>query len=463
MSVQEVALTAGERLDRLTFGKPHRRILGLIGAGMFLDGMELYLAGGVLGALVKDGYSTVAMNAQFISWTFLGLVVGSWLAGILGDRYGRRFCYQLNLAIFGLASLGAAMAPSMEALIALRFVMGVGLGAEIVVGYSTLVEFVPASVRGRSISMLAIITNMSLFIASFLGMWVIPTFGWRYMFLIVGVFALIVWFLRKSMPESPRWLESKGRFEEADRILRAMEIEAGRAEPVRQSMAKIETAPVSVGVVFSRPVIGRTLLGILLNIVMGFCLYGFIAWLPTFFVKQGFSIASSLLWTTVMAMGGPVGAFVGLLVADRYGRRTTVVVASVVAAVAAIIYPMMHDPNLLMAVGFVLVTSIYVLVAIGFALYIPELFDTRYRLRGAGVCSTAGRLTTAGVQFVVVALFGWGGITAVVGLLVALLIVQAIAFALFGIETKMRPLEQIAPDDPPGAAPARRSMPVATS
>jgi putative MFS transporter len=109
------------------------------------------------------------------------------------------------------------------------------------------------------------------------------------------------------------------------------------------------------------------------------------------------------------------------------------------------------------------VTSIYVLVAIGFALYVPELFDTRYRLRGAGVCSTAGRLTTAGVQFVVVALFGWGGITAVVGLLVALLIVQAIAFALFGIETKMRPLEQIAPDDPLAPAPAQRSMPAATS
>ena len=105
-------LTAGERLDRLTFGKPHRRILGLIAAGMFFDGMELYLAGGVLGALVKSGYSTVALNAQFVSWTFFGLVVGSWMAGVLGDRYGRRFCYQLNLAIFGLASLAAAPRPA---------------------------------------------------------------------------------------------------------------------------------------------------------------------------------------------------------------------------------------------------------------------------------------------------------------------------------------------------------------
>jgi len=79
-------LTAGERLDRLPFGKFHRKILMLIGAGMFFDAMELYLAGSVLGALVKSGYSTVELNAQFVSWTFFGLVVGSWMAGVLGDR-----------------------------------------------------------------------------------------------------------------------------------------------------------------------------------------------------------------------------------------------------------------------------------------------------------------------------------------------------------------------------------------
>ena len=113
----------------------------------------------MLGALVKSGYSTVELNAQFISWTFYGLVVGSLLSGVLGDRYGRRFCYQLNLAIFGLASLAAAAAPSMHVLIGCRFLMGVGLGAEIVVGYGTLSEFVPAPVRGRVVAILAMITN----------------------------------------------------------------------------------------------------------------------------------------------------------------------------------------------------------------------------------------------------------------------------------------------------------------
>lgn len=436
-------LTAGERLDRLPFGKFHRKILYLIGAGMFFDAMELYLAGSVLGALVKSGYSTVELNAQFISWTFYGLVVGSLLSGVLGDRYGRRFCYQLNLAIFGLASLAAAAAPSMHFLIGCRFLMGVGLGAEIVIGYGTLSEFAPAPVRGRAVATLAMLTNAAVFCAPFLALLIIPNFGWRWMFVIVGIGALLVWLARKNMPESPRWLESKGRFAEADAVLRAIEADAGAA-PVKQSTATVRQDQVPISVVFSGALLPRTLVAILLNVVMGFCLYGFLGWLPTFFVKQGQSIASSLEWTTVMALGGPIGAGVGLLVADRFGRKWSVVVASLVAAAMGVIYPQVADPHVLMAVGFVLVTSAYVIVAVGFALWVPELYDTRYRMRGAGVTNTIGRLSTAGVQPLVVFLFAKGGVAAVVGVLAAMLVVQAIAFALFAVETRKRTLESLA-------------------
>ncbi len=142
-------VNAGARLDRLPLGRFHRRILTLIAAGMFFDAFDIYLQGGLLGALVHDGWSTPAINAAFLSKTFLGMLVGALAAGYLGDRFGRRVSYQINLAIFGLASLAAAFAPSMTVLIWLRFVMGIGLGAEIVVGYSTLAEFIPPSHRGR--------------------------------------------------------------------------------------------------------------------------------------------------------------------------------------------------------------------------------------------------------------------------------------------------------------------------
>ena len=143
------SVNSGGRLDRLPISPFHYRVLGLVSAGMFLDAFEIYLAGGVLAALVKSGWSDLAHNGWFISTTFAGMMVGAWCAGIFGDRYGRRFSYQLNLLIFGIASLGGAAAPSIEWLIVARFFMGIGLGAEIVVGYVTLSEFVPPLQRGR--------------------------------------------------------------------------------------------------------------------------------------------------------------------------------------------------------------------------------------------------------------------------------------------------------------------------
>src|SRR6201989_2098463 len=227
-----MTVNAGARLDRLPASRFHARILGLIGGGMFLDGFEIYLQGGVLAALTGLGFSAPAQNANFISMTFAGMVVGAWFAGIAGDWYGRRFSYQINLLVFGLASLAGAAAPSMDWLIAARFVMGVGLGAEIVVGYVTLSEFVPPLQRGRWGSALSAITNSALFVSAFAGLLIIPQFGWRWMFVITGVGALIVWYLRRALPESPRWLESKGHLEEAEKVLAAIEAEASRRGPL---------------------------------------------------------------------------------------------------------------------------------------------------------------------------------------------------------------------------------------
>jgi len=448
-------------MDRLPLGRFHRRLLALIGAGMFLDGFEIYLTAAVLVALVKSGWSDMAHNAAFISLTFLGMVIGAWAAGILGDRYGRRFTYQFNLLLFGGGSLLAAFSPNMQVLLALRFVMGMGLGAEIVAGYATLTEFVPASHRGRMIGWLAVITNSSLFVSTFLGMWLIPAFGWRVMFGIVGVAAMIIWALRKNMPESPRWLEIQGRHEEANFVVARMEAECGvvfsadsrQASSTRYSAPKREQ--VSVWSVFKPPILRRTLLGILLNIVTGFCLYGFINWLPTFLVKQGVSTASSLLWTAVMGIGAPAGALLGMFLSDRVGRKPVIIGASLWAAFLGILFAHCGvDANGkgLMLTGFLLYIGVYVLMAVGFALHVPELFRTEYRLRGTAVCGTAGRIATACVQYVVVWLFMIGGLTGVVSLLVGLLLVQAVAFAVFGMETAKRSLESIDQDEPEEAS-----------
>src|SRR5580704_5193049 len=233
------SVNAGARLDRLPISSFHKRIFFLIGAGMFFDGYDLYVGTNVLGAVVQSKFATLDQVPQFISLTFLGLTLGSLLTGFIGDRYGRRFTYQFNLMIFGLASLAAAFAPDMTTLNILRFVMGLGLGAEIVVGYSTLTEFVPPASRGRWLAFMAFLVVSGLPVTTLLGNLIIPNFGWRPMFVIAGVGALIVWYLRKSLPESPRWLESSGRTDEAEAVLHAIEQEASTAGPLPPPAAPV--------------------------------------------------------------------------------------------------------------------------------------------------------------------------------------------------------------------------------
>src|SRR6202161_113320 len=217
-----LAVKGGARLDRLPISSFHYRICWLVGAGMFFDGDDLYVAGGVLASVAQSQFSTLAQIPQFISLTFVGMTAGALITGFIGDKFGRRFTYQINLLIFGLASLAAAFVQNMDQLIICRFVQGLGLGAEIVVGYSTLTEFVPPKTRGRWLALMAFMVVSGLPGTALLGFVIIPDFGWRSMFVIAGVGALVVWYLRKSLPESPRWLEAQGRTQEAESLLQAI-------------------------------------------------------------------------------------------------------------------------------------------------------------------------------------------------------------------------------------------------
>src|ERR1700753_247185 len=221
-----LAVNAGARLARLPISPFHYRIFWLIGAGMFFDGYDLYVAGGGLAGTIQSKFSPLPQNLQFISLTFVGMTIGSLVTGFLGDRYGRRFTYQVNLLVFGLASFAAAFAQDMNQLIICRFVQGLGLGAEIVVGYSTLTEFVPPRTRGRWLSFMAFLVVAGFPATALLGYLIIPNFGWRPMSIIAGVGSLIVWYLRKNLPESPRWLESQGRTAEAEALMQSIEEEA---------------------------------------------------------------------------------------------------------------------------------------------------------------------------------------------------------------------------------------------
>ena len=404
---------------------------------------------------VQSGFSTLNQNAWFVSLTFFGMTLGSLVTGFLGDRYGRRFTYQVNLLIFGIASFVAAFAPNMDTLNLLRFVMGLGLGAEIVVGYSTLTEFVPPRLRGRLLATMALLVVSGLPATALLGTLIIPAFGWRPMFVIAGIGALIVWYLRKALPESPRWLESQGRSEEAEALMQSIERETaagGTLPPPAPAGAAPEFTLASL---VRAPILQRMIVGCVALISINTLIFGFVTWLPTFFVQQGLTITRSFAYTLVIILGSPIGCVIGAFGADRFGRRRSIIGASILTILFGMIYPFVSAPALLLTVGFLLIVAIYVQVAILFGVYTPELFPTEIRLRANGICNTFGRAATIVTPFIVVALFRGYGVGGVLGLMIGLLIVQIAVVYTWGVEPNQRPLEEMeaAAAEPPTIAP----------
>jgi putative MFS transporter len=247
------------------------------------------------------------------------------------------------------------------------------------------------------------------------------------------------------MPESPRWLEEHGRYADAEQTLAQIEAEVGRGRALPDYPREVQpsVAPVSVGVLFRRDVLPRTLVACLIMMVIGFSIYGFLGWLTSFFVRQGHDIVQSLAWSAIIALGAPAGNVVGMLLADRIGRKRSILLATLSACVCGIAYQHSGSSSMLLATGFLLTASIYFLVAVGQGIYVPELFPTQYRLRAAGLCGTMGRLTSGTCQFLILWLFGLGGASYVVGAVVAAMLLLAVVVMLFGVETSGRRLEEI--------------------
>jgi len=204
------------------------------------------------------------------------------------------------------------------------------------------------------------------------------------------------------------------------------------------------------------------IVGCVTLVVINTLLYGFVTWLPTFFVHQGMSIAKSFGFALVMSLGAPIGSGIGALTADAWGRKPTIIGASFAAIVFGAIYPFVSSAMLLPVIGLLLTIPIYVLVALLFAVYVPELFPTPVRLRASGICNTLGRGATIVTPFIVVALFAQHGIVGVLALMIGLLAIQIVVVAWLGVEPTGERLEDLQPDsadlhDAPEVRPAHAS------
>jgi len=308
-----------------------------------------------------------------------------------------------------------------------------------------MTEFVPPQARGKWLGGMNVIVVSGLPVAALLGTLLIPHFGWRAMFALGGLGALIVWYLRKALPESPRWLESVGRTAEAEALLQSIESEVSQEHgPLPPAVSRPSVHPsTSLGSLLSPALLPRMIVGATTLIVMNTLIFGFVTWLPSFFVQEGLSIITSFRYSLIMSLGAPFGSAIGAFTADSWGRKPIIVGASLLTIVLGGIYPFVHQPMALITVGFLLTVPIYILVATLFAIYIPELFPTEVRLRASGICNTFGRAATILTPFLAVALFRSYGVRGVLSLMIGFLLVQIVVVLRFGIEPKKRRLEEM--------------------
>jgi MFS transporter, putative metabolite:H+ symporter len=267
------------------------------------------------------------------------------------------------------------------------------------------------------------------------------------MFVVAGIGSLIVWYLRKNLPESPRWLEAQGRNEEAESLMKTIETEASGGRPLPPVVVEAPMKLVAVGDLARLPLLQRMVVGSWVLISINTLIFGFVLFLPQFFLRQGLTITNSLAYTVVLSAGSLVGCAVGAYTSDAFGRRASIIGASIVTILAGYVYARFNaasDVGIVLTVGFVLIVAIYVQTALLYGVYPPELFPTEIRLRANGICNMFGRGATVISPFIVGALIASSGLPGVIWLMIGVVVIQILVVWAWGVEPRNRGLEDVA-------------------
>jgi putative MFS transporter len=444
---QTIEAFVGNALDEAKISPLHRRVVGLIAAGYFFDVIDFTIFGALVPFLLQSKFATGAEVAAIGSATIFGMFLGTAGQGEFTDRFGRRFIYQFNLLLFGTFTILGAFAPSVTLLIVCRFIAGIGLGAEQPLAFAYAGEYSPKRIRGRILAIVHFIggacvwpigTALVLLFGNFATM---PEHVWRGVWLLIGVGALIVWVFRFTLPESPRFLATHGRGDEALKVLERLGIK-GPTEPLSSDAAS-NTKSDPIGIVFRMfPV--RVVAGMICFTAFFGVAIGLGAWLPNMMNAKGFSITKSLQYTLVMNFAVPCASIFMMYALDKYGRKITSVCAFVAAGLMAIVFANAGTPMELMIAGFIMVFFVQV-AGNSMQIFTSEVFPTNARASGFGLASGVGRLATAFIMPTILWVqTGWG-LTTVFVCLAIMLLIAAAAVTQLGPEARQKSLDEIAP------------------
>ncbi|MFB8893205.1 MULTISPECIES: MFS transporter [Microbacterium] len=410
--------SVARRLDDLPFGRRHLRILTGSGLGWALDAMDVGLISFIITALIAQWSLDTSQASWIASAGFAGMAIGASLGGLLADRFGRRSVFAVTLLVYGVATGASALVGGLAMLLVLRFVVGLGLGAELPVASTYVSEFAPARIRGRVIVILEAFWAVGWTAAALIGYFVIPQVdeGWRWAFVVGAIPAVYALIVRWGLPESARWLERRGRHAEAEAVVRSFETDSATTPRDVGAAVGAESiaAPAAVSstgrlrALWSSEFRGRTASLWLVWFCVNFSYYGAFIWIPTILYTQGYDLVRSFGFTLIITLAQLPGYAVSAWLIEVWGRRLTLSVFLIGSAASAVVFGTAGTETVIIAAGMAL--SFFNLGAWG-ALYAvtPEMYPTSLRGTGAGWAAGVGRIASILAPLSVPPLLLWGG------------------------------------------------------
>ena len=436
----------GTALDDAKISPLHRKIVALIAAGYFFDVIDFTIFGSLVPYLLQSKFATGPEVAAIGSATIFGLFIGTAGQGQFSDRFGRRFIYQFNLLLFGIFTILGALAPTVTLLIVCRFIAGVGLGAEQPLCFVYAGEYSPKAIRGRILAIVHFIGGACVWpigtalVLLFGGMLDTPEHVWRGIWLAIGIGALIVWVLRFALPESPRYLATHGRGDEALAVLTRLGIEGPKEKLTTDAASNTKSDPFAV--VFSQfPV--RVIAGMICFTAFFGVAIGLGAWLPNIMNAKGFSVTKSLQYTLAMNFAVPCASIFMMYALDKFGRKITSVCAFICAGIMAVVFSNAVTAVQLMVAGFIMIFFVQV-AGNSMQIFASEVFPTNARTSGFGWAAGVGRLATAFIMPTILWVQSGYGLTTVFVCLAILLVIAAAAVTQLGPESRQKGLDEIA-------------------
>jgi len=445
------------RLERLPFSRFHFKLLLMGGLGFMFEAVDAAIIAFILPVVRTRWHLTSFETGVLGSSTYVGFLVGALFAGLLGDRFGRRVVMMWSLTFFCVLTLINAFVNDWHTFAVLRAVAGIGMGAEGAIIAPFLAEFVSNRYRGAFTGALAGFFSFGFVAAALIGYFVIPASpqGWRYSLVIVSAPVVVLLWWRRSLHESPRWLETRGRHEEAKAVVAAIEREVERSGVVLAPVASVPDAPAlpppraffsNLKALWQPPLARTTLMTWCLWLSVTFCSYAFFVWIPGLLVQHGMTVTKSFSVSILIYLAQIPGYYSAAFFCEKIGRKSAIVTYMVLTCASGI-WLANAGGDLAIVLASIAMSFSMNGVNAGEYAYTPEVFPTHLRATGMGTASAFGRVGAICSPMLVGYVYPIWGFAGVFGMTTVILAIGALAVLVLGVSTTGKTLEQITAEE----------------